>query len=163
MLSHLGSKHCELATLCHHPHSLLLSPAPSFSTRLQLQRDVGNEQALNALIQVYKNYYPDVIMGDTGPFKGNIFSVRFDLDGWGGVLTISVQHPSPEWLHTVLSIQEAEAASNLEKSAFKVVRQVGGQSSKRRKTERVVVPQVHTFGAVEVGFPFILSTPCKQH
>lgn len=54
-----------------------------FVTRLQLQRDVGSEQALNALIQVYKNYYPDVIMGGAGPFKGNIFSVRFDLDGWG--------------------------------------------------------------------------------
>ena len=74
-------------------------------------------------------------------------------------LTFSAQHPSPEWLQTVLSIQEAEAANNLhgqEKSAFKVVRQVGGQSSKRRKAERVVVPQVHTFGTVQVGFPIYL-------
>ena len=62
----------------------------------------------------------------------------------------------------MLSIQEAEAASNphhQDKSAFKVVRQVGGQSSKRRKTEGVVVPQVHTFGTIEVGaffYTFIL-------
>jgi hypothetical protein len=58
-------------------------------------------------------------------------------------------------MQKVLAIQEASAANNpylQGKSSFKVVRQVGGQSSKRRKTERVVVPEVHTFGATEVRF-----------
>ena len=50
----------------------------------------------------------------------------------------------------VLAIQETDAAINpdlMEKSAFHVVR---NQSSKRRKTERISVPEVYTFGAVEV-------------
>lgn len=50
----------------------------------------------------------------------------------------------------VLAIQETDAAVNpdpMEASAFQVVRK---QSSKRRKTDRVLVPEVYTFGAVEV-------------
>ncbi|KAF8248769.1 Mis6-domain-containing protein [Wilcoxina mikolae CBS 423.85] len=105
---------------------------------LQLQRDIGNEQPVNALVHVYKNYYPDAIVGEAArPFKASIFS-----------------HPNPEWMQKVLAIQEANAANNSNsqgKSSFKVVRQVGGQSSKRRKTERVVVPEVYTFGATETS------------
>ncbi|CCX06676.1 Similar to Centromere protein I; acc. no. Q8AYS7 [Pyronema omphalodes CBS 100304] len=102
---------------------------------LQLQRDVGSEQPINALIQIYKNYYPDVIMFNAGPFKSTIFS-----------------HPDPDWMQKLLSIQEASASLNPlneTRPNFKIVRKVGSQSSKRRKTERVVVPEVHTFGAIE--------------
>ena len=47
----------------------------SRNDRLELKRDIGNEQSLNALLQVYKNYYPDIIVGEAGPFKSGLFSV----------------------------------------------------------------------------------------
>ena len=44
--------------------------------RLKLSREVGrNEQPLNALLQTYKNFYPDVIIHEVGPFKSGVFSV----------------------------------------------------------------------------------------
>ncbi|KAA8895854.1 Mis6-domain-containing protein [Sphaerosporella brunnea] len=101
---------------------------------LQLKQDVGNEQHVNALLQTYKNYYPDIIVAEVGPFRAGVFS-----------------HPSPEWMQQVLAIQEANAANNpneQQKSAFKVVRQVNG---KRRKADRSVIPEVHTFGATEAS------------
>lgn len=43
--------------------------------RLELKRNLGNEQSLNGLLQVYKDYYPDVIVGDITPTKLGLFSV----------------------------------------------------------------------------------------
>lgn len=101
---------------------------------LELKRNVGNEQPLNALLQVYKNYYPDVIVGDVGSFKAGVFS-----------------HPNPEWMQRLLSIQETDAASNpnlQHKASFRTVRQVREQS-KRRKIRQIDLPEAHTFQAVE--------------
>lgn len=47
--------------------------------RLELKRTVGSEPALNALIQVYKMYYPDVIIDDPGTFRRGIFAVWFPV------------------------------------------------------------------------------------
>ena len=62
------------------------------------------------------------------------------------------QHPNPEWMQTVLAIQESYSGTTdtVGKSSFKVVGQADGH--KRRKMERVV-PEVHTFGATEVRKP----------
>ena len=52
----------------------------------------------------------------------------------------------------MLTIQGANAASNAGlqgKTTFAVVRHANGQASKRRKTNRVVIPEVHTFQAIE--------------
>jgi centromere protein I len=117
------------------PFRYYIQGIAKISKSLQIQRDVGSEQPINALIQIYKNYYPDVIMFNAGPFKSAIFS-----------------HPDPDWMQKLLSIQEASASLdplNESRSTFKIVRKVSSQSSKRRKTERVVVPEVHTFGAIE--------------
>lgn len=43
--------------------------------RLEFKRNLGNEQPLNGLLQVYKDYYPDVIVGDIAPTKLGLFSV----------------------------------------------------------------------------------------
>jgi centromere protein I len=109
---------------------------------------------VNALLQVYKNYYPDIIVADVGTFRAGLFSVRFVIVEQEQKLTKN-QHPNPEWMQQVLSIQEAHAAraaNEPQKSSFKVVRQVNG---KRRKADRgVVIPEVHTFGATEVSRRF---------
>lgn len=53
----------------------------------------------------------------------------------------------------MLAIQEIDAVANPDQqqnSSFQIVRRIDGQASKRRKTERVALPEVYTFGAIEV-------------
>lgn len=73
------------------PYSIIVSVAPSdlsacpifrrlgyhlhCNNRLEFKRNLGNEQPLNGLLQVYKDYYPDVIVGDIAPTKLGLFSV----------------------------------------------------------------------------------------
>lgn len=66
----------------------------------------------------------------------------------------SAQHPDPEWMQKVFAIQEASASLEKleeERSSFRVARMVQGHVAKRRRTEVVVVPEVHTYRAVEVS------------
>ena len=56
---------------------------PSFKCRelsnqnsLELKRIVGNEQPLLGLLQIYKDYYPDVIVERLASTKSGVFSVR---------------------------------------------------------------------------------------
>jgi centromere protein I len=42
---------------------------------LELSRRVGNEPALVGLIRVYKDYYPDVIVGDATSGRASVFTV----------------------------------------------------------------------------------------
>lgn len=42
---------------------------------LELKRIVGNEQPLLGLLQIYKDYYPDVIVERLAPSKSGLFSV----------------------------------------------------------------------------------------
>ncbi|KAF8427322.1 Mis6-domain-containing protein [Tirmania nivea] len=102
---------------------------------LELKRIVGNEQPLLGLLQIYKDYYPDVIVERLPPTKAGLFS-----------------HPNPEWMQKLLVIQEANAVNSLvgpEKSSFQVVRKHGSQGGKRRKTGHLTVLEVHTYRAVE--------------
>ncbi|KAF8457165.1 Mis6-domain-containing protein [Terfezia claveryi] len=102
---------------------------------LELKRIVGNEQPLLGLLQIYKDYYPDVIVERLPPIKAALFS-----------------HPNPEWMRKLLVIQEVNAVNSLvgsEKSSFQVVRKHGSQGGKRRKTGHLTVPEVHTYRAVE--------------
>lgn len=53
-----------------------------------------------------------------------------------------------------LSIQESNSSDYSdpsEASSFKIVRKIGGQGTKRRKTSHLVLPEVHTFHATEVS------------
>lgn len=43
--------------------------------RLELARRVGNEPPLVGLIRVYKDYYPDVIVGETTAGRASVFTV----------------------------------------------------------------------------------------
>ncbi|KAF8471911.1 centromere protein I [Kalaharituber pfeilii] len=104
---------------------------------LELKQVVGNEQALLGLLQIYKDYYPDVIVERLPPSKAGLFS-----------------HPNPEWIERLLAIQEANALNSSAASAkfsFQVVRKYGGQGNKRRKTGHLTVPEVRTYRAVETS------------
>lgn len=102
---------------------------------LELKRIIGNEQPLLGLLQIYKDYYPDIIVERLPPTKAGLFS-----------------HPNPEWMRKLLVIQEVNAVNSSvgsEKSSFQVVRKHGSQGGKRRKTGHLTVPEVHTYRAVE--------------
>lgn len=123
--------------------------------RLEFKRNLGNEQPLNGLLQVYKDYYPDVIVGDVAPTRLGLFSVSHVAQPISVThITNNNQHPSPEWLQKRLSIQESNTldySGSSEASSFKIVRKIGGQGTKRRKTSHLLLPEVHTFHATEVS------------
>ncbi len=103
---------------------------------LELARKVGNEPALIGLIRVYKDYYPDVIVGEITASRASVFT-----------------HPSPEWKQRLLQIQEAHAQRSQEdhkysQEAFRVVRR-GINGVKRSRVS--AVPEVHTFQAQETS------------
>lgn len=101
---------------------------------LELARKVGNEPALVGLIRVYKDYYPDVIIGDLAAGRASVFT-----------------HPNPEWKERLAQIQEMEAQrsrndTNGHLDSFRVVRR-GISGVKRSRVS--VVPEVHTSHAQE--------------
>ncbi|KAH0543376.1 hypothetical protein FGG08_002332 [Glutinoglossum americanum] len=111
-------------------YGVLFNMLDMISLRLELARNIGNEPALVGLIRMYKDYYPDVIIGSAGSGRASFFS-----------------HPSPEWCKRLLVIQEESAQARSEsrqhQSAFKVVR----NGAKRSKVS--AVPEVHTSRANE--------------
>jgi centromere protein I len=42
---------------------------------MELTRQAGNDPALVGLIRVYKDYYPDVIVGDVTKGRASVFGV----------------------------------------------------------------------------------------
>ncbi len=43
---------------------------------MELTRQAGNEPALVGLMRVYKDYYPDVIVGTVTSGRASVFTVR---------------------------------------------------------------------------------------
>ncbi|KAL4976494.1 Mis6-domain-containing protein [Aspergillus desertorum] len=84
----------------------------------------GDDRELISLLKVFKNYYPDVILGDPGR-KGLFF-----------------KHPDPEWTSHARKIQEMnlERAQGVGYTSFQVVHR---GLAKRSKVE-TVVPEVQT-------------------
>ncbi|KAI9802840.1 MAG: hypothetical protein M1833_001439 [Piccolia ochrophora] len=98
---------------------------------LELSRTTGNEPAVLGLIRIFKDYYPDIIVGDTGTRRASYFS-----------------HPNPEWrqrLVTIHELNERRQVFEQQNSAFKVVR----RGAKRSKVS--VIPEVHTSHANEAS------------
>lgn len=44
-------------------------------SRLELSRKAGHEPALVGLLRVYKDYYPDIIVGDAAAGRASVFLV----------------------------------------------------------------------------------------
>jgi centromere protein I len=42
---------------------------------MELTRQAGNDPSLVGLMRVYKDYYPDVIVGDTTTGRASVFTV----------------------------------------------------------------------------------------
>ncbi|KAF2491888.1 Mis6-domain-containing protein [Lophium mytilinum] len=99
---------------------------------LELSRGIGNEPALQGLLRVYKDYYPDIIVG-TAATTRNSFPPS----------------PTPEWKTRILAIQEAGErsfdGSTEQQNGFRVLR----HGSKRSKIS--LIPEVHTYHAKETS------------
>ncbi|KAF3021520.1 hypothetical protein E8E14_012214 [Neopestalotiopsis sp. 37M] len=99
---------------------------------LALSRQTGNDPALTGLLRVFKNYYPEIIVGDATRGKAATF-----------------KHPDPEWRERLGEIQQAHALSlrdqNQPRDAFRVAHRLGNMSGAKES----VIPEVHTSHAQE--------------
>ncbi|RYN75681.1 hypothetical protein AA0120_g11991 [Alternaria tenuissima] len=97
---------------------------------LELSRGLGNEPALQGLLRVYKDYYPDIILSSTSTSRKS-FAPR----------------PDSEWQARILAIQEASVAeddSNADRQhGFKVLRR------RLKGSKESMIPDVHTYHATE--------------
>ncbi|KAI9718886.1 MAG: hypothetical protein M1812_003770 [Candelaria pacifica] len=101
---------------------------------LELSHNVADEPALRGLIRVYKEFYPDIIVGEATAGRASYF-----------------RHPDSEWREKLHVIQEAHAqriAKQSQREEFKVSRR--GRSSVKRN--RSSLPEVHTSRANEASF-----------
>jgi centromere protein I len=55
---------------------------------MELTRQAGNDPPLVGLMRVYKEYYPDVIVGDVTSGRASAFMVSYTLSTLGSVLNI---------------------------------------------------------------------------
>ncbi|KAK8110366.1 uncharacterized protein PG998_006823 [Apiospora kogelbergensis] len=102
-------------------------------TLLSLGRQTGGDPALTGLLRVFKDYYPEIIVGEATRGKASAF-----------------KHPDPAWRERLDEIQNAHAQTSRHESAvqdaFHVARHGGGGGSSRRAA---LVPEVHTSHANE--------------
>lgn len=95
---------------------------------MELLRNIGDdERELMGLLRIFKNYYPDIIVGDIGGSRRTTFFFK---------------HPDPEFTAHLKVVQEAhqERLRTSGTSTFQVVRRGG---VKRSKVE-AVIPDVQT-------------------
>ncbi|KAK7402838.1 hypothetical protein QQX98_011398 [Neonectria punicea] len=98
---------------------------------LNLSRQTGNDPCLMGLLRVFKDYYPEVIVGEAVRGRASAF-----------------KHPDPQWRQRLDEIQEAhfqQAQENLSRpqDGFRVHRPITrGQRNK-------LIPLVHTSHATE--------------
>lgn len=94
---------------------------------MELLRNTGGEEKeLICLLRIFKNYYPDIIIGDLGSRKSDLV----------------FKHPDPEWSTHARHLQDTnvERSRAAQQSTFQVVHR---GLVKRSKAE-IVVPDVQT-------------------
>ncbi|KAL1633601.1 hypothetical protein SLS56_002749 [Neofusicoccum ribis] len=118
------------ATVLSKLYGVLFNLLDTMSLRLELVRASGQDPALVGLLRVYKDYYPEIIVGNAASGRTSFASATQD-----------------EWRHRLQAIQEANAERTeqfyAQQNGFKVVR----RGAKRAKTS--LVPEVHTSYADE--------------
>ncbi|KAI1468525.1 Mis6-domain-containing protein [Daldinia caldariorum] len=98
---------------------------------LSLSRQTGNDPAVTGLLRVYKDYYPEIIVGEATRAKASAF-----------------KHPGPQWRERLDEIQQAHAERSAIRAehplnAFRVARsRANGKGSS-------LFPEVHTSNATE--------------
>jgi len=90
---------------------------------MALKNAIGDEPSLLGLIQVYKSYYPDVIVGNIALRRANLFKT-----------------PDPEWTKIFLKIHEASASRSED---------ILNQNQNLYKFDQIY-PSLKTLGATEV-------------
>ncbi|KAM0211602.1 hypothetical protein ACHAQD_003194 [Fusarium lateritium] len=98
---------------------------------LNLSRQTGNDPGLIGLLRVFKDYYPEVIVGEAVRGKASSF-----------------KHPDPQWRERLDEIQEAhyhksQGGPSQPRDGFRVHRPIG------RGARNKIVPLVHTSHATE--------------
>lgn len=101
--------------------------------RLNLSRQTGNDPSLVGLLRVFKDYYPEIIVGEAVRGKASAF-----------------KHPDPAWREKLDTLQEAHLQATQEqmsrpRDGFRVHRVIGRAQRNR------ALPSVHTSHANEVG------------
>ncbi|KAJ6092255.1 hypothetical protein N7467_004224 [Penicillium canescens] len=92
-----------------------------------IQVSGGDDKELISLLRIFKNYYPEIILGDFGGSRRN---------------ALFFKHPDPEWSShaKVLQDQNAERAQAGQQSNFQVVH----RGTVKRSRIEVVVPTLQT-------------------
>ncbi|KAJ5092389.1 Centromere protein Cenp-I [Penicillium alfredii] len=92
-----------------------------------LQNAGGEEKELISLLRIFKNYYPEIIVGDPGGSRRN---------------AIFFKHPDPEWSSHVklLQDQHMERVRAAQQSTFQVVH----RGTVKRSRIEVVIPTLQT-------------------
>ncbi|KAM3442925.1 hypothetical protein NHJ13734_002069 [Beauveria thailandica] len=98
---------------------------------LNLSRQTGNDPTLVGLLRVYKDYYPEIIVGEAVRGRASAF-----------------KHPDPSWRERLDALQEAHIQQTQERmsrprDAFRVHKTVG------RGSRTKALPSVHTSHATE--------------
>lgn len=98
---------------------------------LSLSRQTGNDPALTGLLRVYKDYYPEIVVGDATRGKASSFN-----------------HPDTQWRERLDEIQRLHAQRRASRSktpldAFRVARH------RLKGTKELPIPEVHTSRATE--------------
>ncbi|KUJ11771.1 Mis6-domain-containing protein [Mollisia scopiformis] len=101
---------------------------------MELVRRAGNEPPLIGLMRVFKDYYPDVIVGDATAGRASVFT-----------------HPNPEWRARLsevqdLHLQRTQDALPIEQRTFRIANK-GTNALKRKRGS--VIPYVYTSHAQE--------------
>ncbi|KAI1823349.1 Mis6-domain-containing protein [Xylaria intraflava] len=98
---------------------------------LSLSRQTGNDPALTGLLRVYKDYYPEIIVGDAARGRASAFN-----------------NPDSQWRDRLDEIQRAHAQRRASRSetpldAFRVARH------RLNGIKNLPIPEVHTSHATE--------------
>ncbi|KAI9729510.1 MAG: hypothetical protein M1818_008482 [Claussenomyces sp. TS43310] len=127
-------------------YSVLFNLLDTIAIRLELARRAGNDPSLVGLIRVYKDYYPDVIVGETTAGRASVFT-----------------HPNREWRERLIDIQKENAQRSQNdvspQHAFRVVRR-GINGVKRSRVS--AVPEVHTSHAQEASIILLSSVTLEE-
>jgi centromere protein I len=100
---------------------------------MALARQTGSDPSVLGLLRVYKNYYPEIVVGTVTKGRASAF-----------------KHPDPAWRDRLDSVQAAHARREqnsrpAQQNGFRVSTAFGS----RRASSRTVVPSVHTLHAQE--------------
>ncbi|KAK4226522.1 centromere protein I [Podospora fimiseda] len=98
---------------------------------LNLSRQTGGDPNLTGLLRVFKNYYPEIIVGDVTKGRAAAF-----------------KHPDPQWRERLNIIQQQHRDSQLDsgvRNGFSVNHALGRQL----KGAKAILPTVHTQNAQE--------------